>query len=277
MSAQVQRSNGQQPAEADPDLIDRIANALPEDLRADYYRELSHCRNLPENDEMLRILRAMQFLMVLIERAPGQVAIEREQLAQVLARSIESMQKTHQTSVAYQKQLETRIAKLPEEIAKGISAEAIAAKLSESLRQQFQQTSLPAVADAIGVQATALRHASKDLSGALDEFAHPKNGAVPRVNEVLRWMKADLQNAGDHIRAQMNGLGKELYRTMAVLCLGAMVIGILAGILYQRWMDAPPVPPPQQVQSTVPSVVPPSAAPQPNHKKRLEPKVPAQH
>ena len=44
------------------DLIDRIAESLPADVRADYYREMRHCRSLPENDEMLRILRAMQFL-----------------------------------------------------------------------------------------------------------------------------------------------------------------------------------------------------------------------
>ena len=37
---------------AEPDLIDRIANALPEEIRAEYYRELRHCRSLPENDEM---------------------------------------------------------------------------------------------------------------------------------------------------------------------------------------------------------------------------------
>ena len=46
---------------SEPDLIDRIANALPVEVRADYYRELRHCRSLPENDEMLRILRAMEF------------------------------------------------------------------------------------------------------------------------------------------------------------------------------------------------------------------------
>jgi hypothetical protein len=34
-----------------PDLIDRIANALPKELQAEYYRELAHCRNLPESDE----------------------------------------------------------------------------------------------------------------------------------------------------------------------------------------------------------------------------------
>jgi hypothetical protein len=259
MSAQPQPVNGPQRPSAD--LIDRIANALPEELRADYYRELSHCRNLPENDEMLRILRAMQFLTVLIDRAPGQVAIEREQLAQVLASGIESVQATHQASIAYQKQLEARIAKLPEEIAKGISAEAIAAKLSESLRQQFHQTGLPAVAEAIGAQATTLRHASKELSAALDDFANPRTGVVPRVNEALRLMKSNLQNAGDHIRAQMNGLGKELYRTIAVLCVGALGIGFVVGILYHRWITAPAELPKQPTASVQVSPQPSSATP----------------
>ena len=53
------------------DLIDRIAAALPADIRADYYRELRHCRSLPENDEMLRILRVMQFSVVLMLGRPG--------------------------------------------------------------------------------------------------------------------------------------------------------------------------------------------------------------
>ena len=258
MSAQP--INGQpQPA---ADLIDRIAHALPEELRADYYRELSHCRNLPENDEMLRILRAMQFLGVLIEGAPRRVAIEREQLAQVLARGIESIEAVHQASITYQKQLEARLAKIPEEIAKGISAEAIAAKLGESLRQQFHQTGLPAVAEAIGVQATTLRQASKELSAALDEFANPRTGAALHVNEALRSMKTNLQNAGDHIRAQMNGLGNELYRAIAVLCVGALGIGFVAGILYHRWVTAPvesPKPPAVSVQTSPrPAVAPPA-------------------
>ena len=274
MSAQPQPING--PPQSASDLIDRIANALPEELRADYYRELSHCRNLPENDEMLRILRAMQFLTVLIERAPGQVAIEREQLAQVLARGIDSIQATHKASLTYQKQLEGRIAKLPEEIAKGISAEAIAAKLSESLRQQFHQTGLPAVVDAIDVQATTLRHASKELSAALEDLANPRTGVVPHVNDALRSMESNLQNAGDHIRAQMNGLGKELYRTIAVLCFGAMVIGLVAGILYQRWIDAPLPKPGQPSTPSVESAPPFATTPQPNHKKRPQSNVPGQ-
>jgi hypothetical protein len=259
MSAQLQPVNVQpQPA---GDLIDRIARALPEELRADYYRELSHCRNLPENDEMLRILRAMQFLAVLIEGAPGRVAIEREQLAQVLARAIESIASVHQASITYQKQLEGRLATLPEEIAKGIIAEAIAVKLGESLRQQFQQTGLPAVADALAVEATTLRQASKEFSAALDDFANPRTGAVPHVNEAIRSMKSNLQNAGDHIRAQMNGLGKELYRAIAVLCVGALGIGFVMGVLYYRWITTPAELPKQPAASVQESPQPSSAAP----------------
>jgi hypothetical protein len=273
MSAQPQPINGQQPS---VDLIDRIANALPEELRVDYYRELAHCRNLPENDEMLRILRAMQFLTVLIERAPGQVAIESERIAEVVTNGIETIQAMHQATVAHQKQLEARIAKLPEEIAKGINAETIAAKLSESLRQQFHQTGLPAVAEAIGVQATTLRHASKDLSDAVDDFAHPRTGVLSRVNEAIRWGKADLQNATDHIRVQMNGLGKELYRTIAVVCGGALLVGLVGGALYERWLDSPlPHTAAPSSALKVQPAPPAGTTPQPN-KKRLQSNVPGQ-
>jgi len=115
--------NGNRGPLAEPDLIDRIASALPEELRADYYREMAHCRSLPETDEMLRILRAMQFLTVLIEQTPARLASEREQLAEALSGAIESLQSAHQAGVTYQKQLEARLSQLPEEVAKGISGD----------------------------------------------------------------------------------------------------------------------------------------------------------
>jgi hypothetical protein len=274
VSPQLEISHGSAPAR--PDLIDRIASALPDELRADYYRELAHCRQLPENDEMLRILRAMQFLVVLIEQAPERVAAEREQLGEVLGRAIESIRVTHEAGIAYQKQLETRIAKLPDEIARGISPEAIAAKIGESLRQEFQHTGMPAVTEAIGAQAATMRRASKELSEALGEFAHPTKGAAPRVKETLSSMKANLESAADHIRTQMNGLGRQLYETIAVFCVAALIIGFFAGIFYDRWLDTPAQPQsaPPAVQSISPSSSP--AMPAPSHNKRLPAKAPRQ-
>ena len=81
-----------------PDLIDRIANALPVELRADYYGELRHCRSLPENDEMLHILRAMQFLVVLMVQAPEQMATERQRLEQIIADALKALRDVRQSS-----------------------------------------------------------------------------------------------------------------------------------------------------------------------------------
>src|SRR3954451_24535198 len=107
--------NGNKRQLAETDLIDRIANALPEELRGDYCREMAHCRALPESDEMLRILRAMQFLTVLTEQTPARLAAEREQLATTLSDAVRSLESVHQAGVAYHKQLEARLSKLPEE------------------------------------------------------------------------------------------------------------------------------------------------------------------
>jgi hypothetical protein len=228
--------NGKTGQLSEPDLIDRIANALPEEVRADYYREMAHCRALPESDEMLRILRAMQFLTVLIEQTPGRLATEREQLARALAGAIASLQAAHQAGVAYQKQLEARLSNLPEEVAKGISADAIAAKVNERVRQQLQESGLLGIADAIGVQAAGLRKASEDLSTALDDFSHPRHGAVPIVNNALASMKANIDNAADRIRAQMDWLRKDWRGTMAVACASCVALGFVLGILYYRWI-----------------------------------------
>src|SRR5215469_13447708 len=93
---------------ADPDLIDRIAGALPEEARAEYYRELRHCRSLPESDEMLRLLRAMQFLVLLIEQAPARVAREREQLDQLLSAAVAGMSRINTTTAAYHDALQRK-------------------------------------------------------------------------------------------------------------------------------------------------------------------------
>ncbi len=133
----------------EPDLIDRIANALPAEVRADYYRELRHCRSLPENDEMLLILRAMQYLTLLMVQVPGRVAVERERIEQLFTTALKTVQKSLQSSEAYQTQLDERLSRLPVEIAAGISPQAIAGNINESLRQRFVQSTIPETALAL--------------------------------------------------------------------------------------------------------------------------------
>lgn len=203
------------PQPAPENLFDAIAKLLKPEQREYFYQRMMYFRHLRPEDEILRIAEAMGFLALVIRETPQEMANEREQFAEVLARSMESMQVAHRANMKYHQQLEERLTQLPTEIAKGISAETIAAKLGESLRQQFQETGLPAVANAIGAQATTLRHTSKELSAVLGEFSHPRTGAAPRMKEALSSMKDDLKNAADHVRVQMNGLGKELWQTIA--------------------------------------------------------------
>lgn len=258
------------PQPAPDNVFDAIAKLLKPEQREYFYRRMTYFRHLRPEDEMLRLAEAMGFLAVVIREAPQEVARERELLSELLTSSLKSMQASQQASLAWQKQMEAQLAKLPEEIAKGINAETIAVKVGESLRQKFYDTGLPAVADAMSAQAKSLLHASKEFSTALDEFAHPRDGAVARVNDLLRRMKADLHNAGDHIRAQMDGLGKEIYQTIAVLCMGALLIGLAAGILYQRWIDRPLLKPAQPTAPAVESARPSSPQSQPKYKKRTQ-------
>ena len=49
-------------------------------------------------------------------------------------------------------------------------------------------------------------------------------------------MQADLDNAASHIRALTNAVAKDLRRAVAVLCVGAMLVGFLIGLYYAQWL-----------------------------------------
>ena len=238
---------------ANPDLIDRIAQALPESVRADYYRELSHCRLLPENDEMLRILRAMQFLALLIEQTPGQVAEERKQLALLLTASLDSMQQTHRAIVAHQKQLEQRLSQLPGEIAKGISPEAIAGKINESLRQQFAQSGMPETAQALGVVSKEFQQTAATLTSSYHGVAEQARTAVVAIERSIH----NATSMATHSARELTSTFLREYKwSVLLLTAAAIVTGIAMGMIFQRRWDAPatavsqPVP---ALQSTPPA------------------------
>ena len=224
------------PTTTEPSLFDAIAELLPAGQREHFYRRMAHLRQLSPNDEMLQIAEAMGFLALVTRETPSAIAVERQKLEAVLLKMMETLQSAHREAVAYQQQLEGRLAKLPQEITQGISAEVIAAKITEGIRQRWAETGLPATAEAIKTHSSSLQASSRELTAALQLFADPQTGAVPRVNETLSRMKADLRNATDHVRALMNSLNKELWRSILVLCAGAMGIGIVIGTLFERWM-----------------------------------------
>ena len=231
---------------AEPDLIDRIADSLPAEIRADYYRELRHCRSLPENDEMLRILRAMQFLVLLIEGAPGRVAVERELIERLLNEIRDHLRETLDASEEYHAQLEHRLTALPEEIARGISPEAIAGTITENLRQQFIRSTLPETAEALSVTSQQIKKVCGEFSTTARGLGDAYRGAAQDASRAVGEMRSEISsvtNAAEHAIKELSVTFHKAYRWTAYSLSGlAILIGFVLGAMVTYWVMFPPRP-----------------------------------
>ena len=134
---------------------------------------------------MLRILRAMQFSVVLMVQAPERMAAERERLEQIFAVAIGTLQQMRQSSEAHQAQLDQRLTKLPEAIAEGIHPEAIAAAINESLRQQFVQSTIPETANALAVAAAQIKKATAEFGRTASTLGDSYHGAAEEARRAI--------------------------------------------------------------------------------------------
>jgi len=213
-------------------LFDSIAELLPAHLREHFYRRMAHFRSLAPNDELLQIAEAMGFLALLIRETPGAIAEQRQQFERLLGASVQSVQSALDAAANFPHLLDIRLAQLPDAIQTGIDPEAITAKITESLLQQFAQTGLPAVAQEMAIHTSSLTATSRQLSAILTQFSDPNSGALHRLHAALCSMQADLGSAADHVRSLTHHLRQELLPALALLCLGATVIGFFLGIAY---------------------------------------------
>jgi predicted nucleic acid-binding Zn-ribbon protein len=209
------------------DLIDRIADALPVEVRADYYRELRHCRSLPENDEMLRILRAMQFLTLLIHDAPTRLGTERQALGENLSKCIAALQA-----------IEQRLDALPEDLASNIQPERVAARLNEALRQQFVQTTIPETGQALTASAAQLKRSVGEFVAAAKEISGQHQSTAREAREAVAQIHSAIQAATQASREATADLTRTTqYLTWNGLVIGACglyFMGLLTGFLWFR-------------------------------------------
>ena len=82
------------------ELIERSGRFVPEAIRADYFREMLHMTVLPEHDELLRILIALQFLSIIIGEVPDRITSEREKLAELLSGTVHAIQAAQTASIS---------------------------------------------------------------------------------------------------------------------------------------------------------------------------------
>jgi hypothetical protein len=209
------------------DLTDRIADALPVEVRADYYRELRHCRSLPENDEMLRILRAMQFLTLLIQDAPARLSTERQALGENLSECIAALH-----------EIEERLDALPDDVASNIQPEKVAAHINEALRQKFVQTTIPETGQALTASAAQLKRSVGEFVAAAKEISGQHHSTAREAREAVAQIRSAIQAATQASREATADLTRTVqYLTWNGLVLGACglyVMGVLTGFLWFR-------------------------------------------
>jgi len=256
---------------AEPDLIDRIANALPEEVRSEYYRELRHCRSLPENDEMLRLLRAMQFLVLLIEQAPSRVAEERERLDKLLTTAVDNISKMSAASEAWHIALQRKLTGLPADIANGISPAAVAGKINENLQQEFTRSMIPKTADTLGEISDQMKNVCSEFSTTADNLGHAYRGAAEDARKAVASLKSEISQASETAARFTSKLAEtfsKAYRWLLFLLAGgALVIGLAIGMMFERWLLSPPE---RVVEPAAPVIQP---APQPVQKTPAAPKA----
>ena len=252
----------EQPAESD--FIDDIAALLPTEQRPLWYRDMAHLRRLPADDEMLRIARAMGFLALVTRQTPAQIAIEREQLATILGDSIKAIQSARQDAVALRQQLEERLAQLPAEIAEGISPAAIAAKLSESLRQQFVASGIPETAKALAVVSKQTKQIAGEFDCSSKQLTDSYRGAADEARRALNELRASIEYATATAKQAAHDLTHTFLReykwSVLALCSVALALGFALGTLYYRWINrTPAAPEPTSNTVVVPSKTPDAA------------------
>lgn len=216
---------------SEPDLIDRIAQSLPAEIRADYYREMRHCRSLPENDEMLRILRVMQFLTLLTVQVPERLVAERDRLDNRLNQLTAAIDRWFQASEANYRNLEERLTHLPSAIAQGISPQAIAGEINENLRQQFVQSTIPQTGAALAAVAKDLRKITRDFADIAKSLVDQYTGAAEEAHRAIRGIETSISNAtaaAKHATSELSATFHEARRWAMVTTLG---VGLCAGLL----------------------------------------------
>jgi len=228
---------------SEPDLIDRIANALPEEVRADYYREMRHCRTLPENDEMLRILRAMQFLTLLMQQVPNRIATERGNLDSGLREAADAIRQSQESTEAYHRLLDDRLVQLPATVANGISPEAIAGKVTENMRQQFVQSTIPQTAEVLAVIAKDMKNTTAEFGRVANELGGSYGSAAQEASVAVQNIEDAVSRATDAAKRAADNLSwtfSDAYRwSLHSFCALALLLGMILGMMAERWLGSP--------------------------------------
>ncbi len=250
---------------AKPDLFERISQALPPEQREEYWHEMAYLKHLHPEDELLRLTRATGYLTQISQSVPLLIAKERERFEKLLTESVAAIERSHEATQSYYRKLEERLAKLPAEIAKGITPEAIAAKITESVRQQFAQTGLPETAQALIVVAKHIKQTAGEFDRTAGQLTNSYNGTAENARRAIDQIRSNISSATDAATNAANRLNAEFSKdykwSIATLTMGAFFLGLLLGFVLHWWA----YPKTEEPQTPAPAAIVQPSPPQKNN------------
>ena len=216
----------------EPDLIDRIADALPPEVRTAYYREMRHCKSLPESDEMLRILRAMMFLTLLTEQVPNRVLTEREKFEAASHEIVAIAKRLITVGSEYYQKLDKQLTRLPDEIATGVNPVAIVERINGSLKRQFDLSTIPVVAKELAANAGSIKTATKEYAQAMAKLCDSWHSASDKAHKAIRDINTSVVGAAKAAEEAAEKFTRFLDKPS--LCI-AFIFGLEIGFGFGFW------------------------------------------
>ncbi len=255
MSAQLELNGAAIPL---PHWTEQVAELLPEDKRLAWYRDLSPwLRALPAEDEFGRIAYAMGFLALLVRDTPPLLTEEREKLATLLQQIAQEMSAAVKTTAAYHQQLQDRLNKLPAEIAKGVSPQALAAQMVEGLRQQFHQSGMPEIATQLRAQVKDLKTLVTTQSDALADLTSKVEEVTEKAKQGIETLDRQAAAAVKESERVVAGWNKSTSKTMLMLQILTLLLVFVLGVAF-CWNFFP-----RTITQQIPIPLPASASPAP--------------
>jgi hypothetical protein len=191
------------------DLIDRIGDCLTKDEKAAYFREMTYCRSLPENDELLRVLRAMQFLTLLMERVPERVADERKQIQKLLDDARGVLDKSLAANHKFSKQIEHDLSQMQTLVENRISPETFVEQINQRLLFEFARSTIPETSAVLAKTHNEMKQASSAITAVAKMIGGEYLSAAEDAQRAIEHIKRTISSAAETAKNEANNLAAE--------------------------------------------------------------------
>ncbi len=212
------------PSGALADLAARLTE--PQD-RETFAGLISYFDSLPAGDELLQLAQFLGLLSLLGQRVPEAV---RDLLQQLREQT--------KTSSEYCAQVDRRLARLPQEIAEGVDAGAIAKAVSERFRQQLAATGLEDSTVLLNASARDIKALSGQISAVLKPAAQEYKGICATISAELTKLTTALRHLQEHNARLIVRERYGWWRWQGLLALALFLVGGLCGIAIEKRQTA---------------------------------------